>query len=71
MLTDLDWWCTNYTSRSLQLQLNFTDQMQISQDYPDQLLVTFKQTDQFVLSARDEYLFQNDSAKTISYYIPS
>lgn len=45
--------------------------MQVSQSHQDQLVVTFKQTDSFVLSARDEYLFQNDSQKILIRTIPT
>ena len=58
---DLDWRCTDFTDQTIILQLNFTDPMEISQNHLDQLVLTFLQTDLFVLSARDEYLFANDS----------
>ena len=58
---DLDWWCTDFTNQTIIMQLNFTDPMEISQNHIDQLVVTFLQTYLFVLSARDEYLFANDS----------
>ena len=62
---DLDWWCTDFTNQTIILQLNFTDPMAISQNNQDQLVVEFLKTDLFVLNARDEYLFANDSQKTI------
>ena len=71
MISDLDWWCTNFTCCSLTLKLNFTDQMETSQDHQDQPLMIFKETDQFVLSAHDEFLFRNYSTDTISYTIPT
>ena len=52
---DLDWWCTDFTNQTIMLQLNFTDPMEISQNNLDQLVVSFLQTELFVLSARDEY----------------
>ena len=58
---DLDWRCTDFTDQTIILQLNFTDPMEISQNHLDQLVVTFLQTNLFILSARDEYLFANDS----------
>ncbi len=58
---DLDWWCTDFTNQTIILQLNFTDPMEISQNNLDQLVVSFLQTELFVLSARDEYLFADDS----------
>ena len=69
-MTNLSWWCTEFSNHSFHLQLNFTDPMEVSQDHQDQLVLTFTQPDLFVLLSRPEYLFSNESSKTLIFNIP-
>lgn len=67
---NVDWQCVGFTNKSIQLQLNFTDPMEISQDHQDRLILKFLQADLFVLSDQSEYLFQNGSTRTLIFNIP-
>lgn len=68
---NVDWWCTAFKNQSIFLQLNFTDPMEISQDNRDRLIIKFVNTDLFMLSARPEFLFGNESVRILIFDIPT